>query len=94
MNDYTRRQPGHNEPKHARSWGQSQQEVRLNATDPDRDVPGPEMKTQAGLFVIFRRVLVRLEYFRVVGENYVAALSSYRPLHILISIEHSRRGIH
>jgi hypothetical protein len=41
-------------------------------TDPSRDSPGSEMKNVGtGLFVIFRRVLVRLEDFRVVGENYV-----------------------
>jgi hypothetical protein len=34
---------GDNEAKHPRSRGLSQQKVRLNATDPDRDPPGSEM---------------------------------------------------
>ena len=49
---------------------------------------------QASLFVVFRRLFVRFENFGVVGENYVAALSFDRSLHIVISIKHSRRVVH
>ena len=34
---------GHNEAKHPQLRGLSQQTVRVNATDPGRDPPGPEM---------------------------------------------------
>ena len=49
---------------------------------------------RASLFVVFRRLFVRFENFGVVGENYVAALSFDRSLHIVISIKHSRRVVH
>ena len=74
-----------------RMVGDLSQKVRLNATDPDRIRPGPKRKMQASLFVVFRRLFVRFENFGVVGENYVAALSFDRSLHIVISIKHSRR---
>ena len=40
---------GHNEAKHPQLRGLSQQTVRLNATDPDRDPPGPEMNNAGKL---------------------------------------------
>ena len=40
---------GDNEAKHPRSRGLSQQKVRLNATDPDRDPSGSEMNIAGAL---------------------------------------------